>query len=156
MTCALLLLGYESRSKTTGKRGWGLLNPNDFHSFSKMQKYLTMDTINIHHIWTYNHAERWVWGNNIYTLLPLPLKTCFNIGNVEIIEFLWKLKSLKPYVCDTVHEEQIEKSSVLFLHSKYINKVHIWYKNPSTAIWIPLFLNALAKLETVNAYKYHK
>lgn len=37
------------------KKGCGLLNPNDFHSFSKMHKYLTMEIVrpNQHYnIWT--------------------------------------------------------------------------------------------------------
>lgn len=46
LRCAPLLLGYESRSKTTEKKkGKGLLNPNDFYSFFKMREYFTMDKI---------------------------------------------------------------------------------------------------------------
>lgn len=112
---------WEQKQNNREKR-LSLLNPNDFHSFSKMCKYLTMENIksNIHNIWIYNYRRK----ETFYTL-----KAYFLDGNDSIFTANWNHWSL--VMVRWVKYKFPCNSSATSLQSECTNKVQIWYKNPS-------------------------
>lgn len=77
---------WEQKQNNKGKR-LSLLNPNDFHSFSKLHKHLTMENIksNFHNIWIYNYRGK----ETFYTL-----KACLCGGTGSTFAFNWNHRSL--------------------------------------------------------------